>query len=175
MTTALFRPQIHHLSDEVERIAGGNAEKEGKVEIPELDPVVAELLVHEEECSFVLEPSVDGEEVGEEEELVGGQREATLEQVGRAFFDWDAPQGIEGRGVASSQLEGPLTVCVVGSAGILEGDSGPAHRERGHGCGEEVLEGVVVCVFGWRVGASVNVLEHGQLDSNISSCLYHTE
>ena len=121
-------------------------------------------MVHKQIEELVLGPGVERAVDGPEEELVGSQWETASEEVARSLFHWDSEERLGWGGVVPPQFDWPCLISVVGSSSVLEWSGEPACWEEGDVRSDQVFERVVVTIFLWRPGASVDVLPESQLD-----------
>ena len=72
VTTALFRPQIDHLSSELGRVGNNTSDSEGASHEDGLHEVVTEVMIGPEEEVFVLVEGIEGAVSRPEQELIHG-------------------------------------------------------------------------------------------------------
>ena len=94
MATALLRPQVNHLTCKVGRIGNDTTDTKREAHIDKLAVIVAEIIIKPHEEELVLVEGVERAEGCPEEELVCCKWESTSEQIARAFFNWNAEQGL---------------------------------------------------------------------------------
>lgn len=95
MAASFLGPDVHHFPGEVKGVSQERGHSERDRHVTCFNVVVAEVLVDPEEEEFILYEGVKGAVGCPEHELACPDRETTLEQIGRAFFERNPQQSIK--------------------------------------------------------------------------------